>query len=93
MKKIRLDLDQLAVDSFPTTRGGASGMGTVRGHVTGPDPISLPPTEGAACNPQSQYCGTYDTCQASCNGTCFERSCVPSCAFTCQDPIGPAPTG
>ena len=94
MKKIRLDLDRLAVDSFSTTRDGAPRIGTVRGHVTEPDPISLPPTEGEACNPQSQHCGTYDTnCYASCYGTCHEVSCVPSCALTCPDPIGPAPTG
>lgn len=32
MKKIRLDLEQLAVESFATARGRGAEKGTVRGH-------------------------------------------------------------
>jgi len=35
MKKIRLDLDQLAVESFATDRDGGAEAGTVRGHQFG----------------------------------------------------------
>lgn len=93
MKKIRLDLDELAVDSFSTTRGPVPALGTIHGHgFTDPVPISLPPTMGDPCNPQSQSCETHATnCFASCHGTCHDATCV-SCAFTCPDPIGPGGT-
>ncbi len=33
MQKIRLDLDSLTVDSFPTDSAGAEPLGTVRAHA------------------------------------------------------------
>jgi hypothetical protein len=37
MKKIRLELEQLAVESFATARGRGAEKGTVRGHDSGSD--------------------------------------------------------
>jgi|GEM_PF-2342032 len=35
MKKIRLDLDRLAVETFATTKDEGADVGTVRGHGSG----------------------------------------------------------
>jgi hypothetical protein len=69
IRKLRLDLDQLTVDSFAAS-DGVEGMGTVRAH--GP----YPPKD-----PASDYNGVCDTYQASCNGSC--ASCVDTCWSTC----------
>jgi hypothetical protein len=45
MKKIRLDLEQLAVESFATARARGAEKGTVRGHDSG--------SEAWSCE---QYC-------------------------------------
>lgn len=39
MAKIRLDLEQLAVESFTTTQGERAERGTVRGHDSDPSGI------------------------------------------------------
>jgi hypothetical protein len=40
MKKVRLDLEQLAVESFATARGRGAEKGTVRGHDSGSEAYS-----------------------------------------------------
>jgi len=42
MKKIRLELDGLAVETFATGSAGAAGGGTVRGQEFGPTVPSCP---------------------------------------------------
>lgn len=69
-RKLRLDLDQLTVDSF-SVAGGAAGAGTVHAH------IPVPPDE-----PASDGYGECNTYYDSCNGTC--ASCVNSCWNTCN---------
>ncbi len=64
MEKIRLNLDDLNVESFETTVG-PSKQGTVFGHV-----VTLPYT----CNQHT--CETEDTCpQDTCNTCAIDPSC------------------
>jgi hypothetical protein len=69
--KLRLDLDQLAVESF-SVQAGADGAGTVRAHGV------FPPAE-----PVSDYDGVCNTYNVSCNGSC--ASCDNTCYNTCRD--------
>lgn len=69
-RKLRLDVEQLAVESFAVAPG-AEGGGTVHAH------IPLPPDEPAS--DWDGVCASYDQ---SCNGSC--ASCVNSCWNTCN---------
>jgi hypothetical protein len=80
--KLKLNLEQLTVDSFETTLAERP-KGTVFGEqCTCPTACTCPgcPTCDASCN---GTCG--GTCAASCNGTC-EGSCdsCVSCYGTCD---------
>jgi len=52
MRKITLDLDRLAVESFPTTAEAGTPRGTVEG----------------AMRTRELYCTNGDTCRTSCAG-------------------------
>jgi hypothetical protein len=76
MQKLKLDLDQLVVDSFDTLlAGGGEPRGTVK---------AFAPTMLLTCG----TCNTCGTCDPSCagcasyNGTCY-NTCGPSCYGTC----------
>jgi hypothetical protein len=80
MRKIKLDPEQLAVESFDTVAKGKRQSGTVFGEqCTCYTNCSCPgcPTCDASCN---DTCGA--TCDASCNGTC-DASCNGTCAVSC----------
>jgi hypothetical protein len=72
MKKLRLQLDDLRIDSFETT-AAEKPRGTVFG-------------EQCTCWTQcgQNTCPGCPTCDASCNGTCA-ASCANTCAYTCDD--------
>jgi hypothetical protein len=75
--KLKLNLEQLSVDSFDTTEAQTP-KGTVFGEqCTCYTNCSCPgcPTCDASCN---------GTCDASCNGTCGAYSCGGSCDYTCD---------
>lgn len=89
MKKIKLDLDALSVDSFATSTE-TEGRGTVQAH--------RPPwTEGIECEsiewcePGTGYsdcdCGTNPTncgtCATNC-GTCYDATCGNTYCGTCD---------
>jgi hypothetical protein len=97
MKKLRLNLDSLHVDSFQTA-SPVSGHGTVRPHEnTEPqEPESIVAT--CECPGNTGNCGTanatcYWSCGADCsNATCGNDTCWGTCANTCnicgpQDPV------
>ena len=69
-RKLRLDLEQLTVESFSISADGGDGTGTVRAHG------KVPPDE-----PASDYDGVCGTYYESCNGSC--ASCVNSCWNSC----------
>jgi hypothetical protein len=78
--KLKLDLDDLAVDTFDTTRGEKS-RGTVFGEqctcwtYCGQNTCPGCPTCDASCN---------GTCYASCNGTC-NCGTNNTCGYSCYD--------
>lgn len=69
-RKLRLDLEQLNVESFALVAGAEDGAGTVRAHG------EVPPDE-----PASDWQGVCGTYYASCNGSC--NSCMSVCYATC----------
>jgi hypothetical protein len=82
MKKLKLDLEGLVVESFATTPESRGEGGTVFGQqCTCYTQCTCPgcPTCDASCN---GTCG--GTCEASCNGTCGD-SCAGSCGGSCYD--------
>ena len=78
MRKLKLDLDQLAVDSFDTASPAPKG-GTVFGEqCTCYTNCTCPgcPTCYATCNGQA-------TCANTCANTCDDYTCAASCNGTC----------
>lgn len=71
MKKIRLDLDRLSVESFSTAHEGGEEKGTVRGLQSYPI-ACFPPSDSV--DPAIDSCAyatcAGNTCWESCNGTC-----------------------
>ena len=82
MKKLKLDLAELSVESF-TTSSSASGQGTVEGHSTfGGDSCDAQYT----CGPQTcgpAYCG-LDTFNPDCSGPTTGSLAGDSCDYVCQ---------
>ncbi|HEU4882963.1 MAG TPA: hypothetical protein VFT45_11970 [Longimicrobium sp.] len=79
MRKLKLDVDQLTVDSFDTKASDGARAGTVQGFA--------PPTFWESCNGSCDY--TCGTCNASCAScvSCYNtcgNTCGPSCYGTCQ---------
>lgn len=78
--KTKLDLDQLAVDSFETTSGPDEARGTVHAHDAtqgcNPTPPEYPCTCAATCLCKTAYyhCGTGPhtiySCDYTYNGSC-----------------------
>lgn len=83
MKKLRLDFEQLAVESFDVTTDAARAPGTVHGQITLPAPASCLATD---CNQNTcaATCRTCpETCWDSCGQTCY-NSCYGTCEVTCD---------
>ena len=90
MKKLKLNLDDLKVESFATTPDAASGRGTVFGQ----DPTHPPENTCNTCGMEMFTCVGY-TCVEWCghnpseNGTCGPaNTCVTTCEpqSTCPSP-------
>lgn len=92
MKKLSLDIDALAVESFDTTGDAALRAGTVRGHgftetTCGQFICDCPTGSGDTCQPE--LCGgetddcTAGTCPSVVGHTCVQPSCFYSCPSTC----------
>jgi hypothetical protein len=82
MRKLKLDLEDLAVESFATTAEPRRESGTVFGQqCTCYTQCTCPgcPTCDASCN---GTCG--GTCGASCNGTCGDTCNCPTADYTCN---------
>jgi hypothetical protein len=86
MNKLRLDLEDLSVESFSTTPEAGKEEGTVFGQqCTCYTNCTCPgcPTCDASCNGTcGGTCG--GTCDASCNGTC-DASCNGTCVDSCNN--------
>ena len=90
MRKQKLDIDHLQVESFET--GRADGLrGTVRAHITGPtacDPDTCETRRGDSCDAcdPSDWGTCYPgvgTCGLSCNPSCIVTHCA-TCDETCN---------
>lgn len=102
MRKLTLDLDSLAVQSFDTSSQEAAGRGTVLGRGVGIIDVGVPVTRQTYPGCPSPLCvdtplascdgscgnSCYDTCNATC-GSC-NYSCNGSCAGTCADSCAPS---
>jgi len=75
MKKLKLEVDELKVESFQAERGDAA-RGTIRGQGEGSYEI------GCETVYASRDGSCEGTCFASCNATCG-GSCYGSCDATC----------
>ncbi len=90
MKKLKLDFDDLKVESFETTDGPPGGHGTVRGYAS----ESCGGTCYLNCTYQESCAGTcepYCITNESCEGTCFEQHCTNNtdcgqntCDYSCD---------
>jgi hypothetical protein len=80
VKKMKLELDKVQVESFDTTSAG-SGVGTVHGHAT--QFATCVPTECCTNNTCETDCGCSGqwTCPGSINGTCAGGA---TCYSTCH---------
>lgn len=67
MSKLTLKVDELTIQSFPTTERGVDWNGTVRG------------MSGDTCDEDT--CESCDQCTDM--DTCVVNSCAPSCPITC----------
>ena len=79
MEKVRLDIDELQVQSFATTRDTAKERGTVRAHAPSDE------VEYYTANYEWNTCG--DTCGQSCDMTCdcqndWTIPCTDDCNYT-----------
>ena len=72
MRKVRLDLDAIQVDTFEVTEAPA-GRGTVRAHVA-----------CCVCGCDPCCCTCCATCANTCPASC--QTCPDSCWGTCYDP-------
>jgi len=90
MPKLRLTLEDLAVESFDPTPSRTRRSGTVRAHQE-TDSYPYPDTAWGACYTAEYYCGE------SLNGTCNEETCagdtcnggwncIRTYGATCPDP-------
>jgi len=95
MKKIRLDLDQLSVDSFDTVARKDGDQGTVFGHRP-PYSYEMFCSDGQTCLDSCFDCGTgasdCGTCATAC-GTCATDcgTCATACG-TCDTYCGTCAT-
>ena len=83
MKKMKLHLDDLQIDSFSTTPVRRSNVEPCSQHST-VQSCTCPgcPTCDASCNGSCGGASCIDTCAASCYGTC-DVSCNGTCDYTC----------
>jgi hypothetical protein len=81
MKKLRLDIEQLAVESFDVTTDVVRARGTVRGQLTSPASCLATDCNQNTCAATCMTCP--DTCWDSCGETCY-NSCYGTCEVTCD---------
>jgi hypothetical protein len=80
MHKLKLDLDQLTVDSFDTNPSESAPRGTVQAF----GPTRIDPTCYVTCASCIMSC---NTCDLSCGYTCgYTCGCGATGGYTCADP-------
>jgi hypothetical protein len=91
MRKMKLEIDALRVDTFDTTAIVRRNPGTVRAHADANDDeliaITTPQTQERSCWGTCKL-SCWGTCEASCNGTCevsCDGRCTELCSYGCSD--------
>ena len=84
MNKLKLNLDQLTVESFNTDASEVARRGTVRAHSELCIPTYGPITCGDSCDTCDNTC--YDSCGASCGGCSGGYACGGTCGSSCVNP-------
>lgn len=90
MRKLSLELDELAVESFETAAVQAL-RGTVDGHVVSMQPGQCVTDEDLSCGGSCPHAGTcgenscQESCYASCAGTCGSTCGADTCDYTCDN--------
>ncbi len=80
MKKLKLDLKDLKVESFEAVTLRNIKKGTVAANA--PLTEGCPPTDGQTC-PNTCYNTCANTCANTCGGTCPNNTCANTCPDTC----------
>lgn len=89
MKKLRLDLDELSVQSFET--GGEGGLGTIQGNDDDSTEATVCAYDTCECAGQSgyDYCAESGTvyCKKTVAGTCHGSTCdnARTCWVNCTN--------
>jgi hypothetical protein len=94
MRKLRLDLDNITVDSFHVTPEDPDARGTVLAHSHASCPQCYPSSmsEPTGCGTCAHVTVCYGTCDASCNSCVNSCGCprtyeITACEYTCcSDP-------
>jgi len=90
MKKLKLNLDEIKVESFQTVQALIN-----KGTVLGNDEwtVTCPPDTEAGCATEAATCPNtcVNTCAATCPNTCI-ATCVASCNGTCDGTCGCTPS-
>jgi len=78
MRKMKLEMEALRVESFDTTAAAHRDPGTVRAHADAEgDELVVITT------PQSRDPSCFETCKISCWGSCL-ASCLGTCEVSCD---------
>jgi hypothetical protein len=97
MRKLRLDLDALEVDTFETLAAGGGLRRTVAGNQAGGDPVPVDPVESAGSDCRNCHFTLIPTCLSCGEEVCTPASysecpygCFPSypCPVETADPVG-----
>lgn len=96
MKKLKLALDDLSVETFDTSPARRE-KGTVMGEqeCTCPTACTCPtcPTCCNTCEASCPYTCDDATCPETCDDTCDNFTCLYTCGFSnCETRCGPAAT-
>ena len=78
MKKLKLNMEDLRVESFVTFSKDSLNRGTVQGNAA-----SILGTCHGTCEDTCEVCTVPKTCPNTCGNTCDD----PTCGYTCEDPL------
>ncbi|PIQ09559.1 MAG: hypothetical protein COW71_05875 [Ignavibacteriales bacterium CG18_big_fil_WC_8_21_14_2_50_31_20] len=84
MKKLKLNLDDLKVESFETTNS----LQGLKGTVNGQGPLTIVTEPDIVSQPCQCYDPTSDSLRPTCDATCLVPTCANTCAHTCADTCG-----
>jgi hypothetical protein len=85
MRKLRLDLDALEVDTFETLEGSGDPRRTVQGNQIGGDPQPVEPVESGGSDCRNCHFTLIPTCMS-----CGEEVCTPASYSECPEGCFPS---